>query len=196
MAQLYFIYGTMNTGKSMNLLSVVHNYKERGMSTLVLKPDTDDRDSSNEVVSRTGLKTPCDIITDGMDIVEFFKYKSAQKDIHCVLVDEAQFLSPEHVQDLCKIVDEYNTPVMCYGLKTDFKADLFVGSKELLIWADKLIETKTVCHCGKKTTMVAKMDKEGNPIISGDQIDVGGNEKYVSLCRKHYKEFVSINNSN
>ncbi|WKW88075.1 hypothetical protein pzkkv8_233 [Klebsiella phage pzk-kv8] len=191
MAQLYFNYASMNAGKSANLLTAAHNYKERGMGTLILKPGIDDRDSSNEVVSRLGLRQEANIITPDMDIFEFFKWAQTQRDIHCVFVDEAQFLTRHHVIELCKIVDQYNVPVMAYGLRTDFQGNLFEGSETLLAVADKLVELKGVCHCGRKATMVARIDEEGNAVLEGDKIELGGEDRYVSLCRKHWFELVT-----
>lgn len=192
MAQLYFNYASMNAGKSASLLTAAHNYKERGMGTLILKPAIDTRDSANEVVSRVGLHAEANTITEDMDILEFFKWAQTQKDIHCVFVDEAQFLTQSHVLQLCQIVDLYNTPVMAYGLRTDFRGNLFKGSAALLSTADKLCELKGVCHCGRKATMVARVDQEGNAIVEGDTIELGGEDKYVSLCRKHWCEMTGI----
>lgn len=194
MAKLYFHYASMNAGKSAFLLTSAHNYKERGMGTLILKPMIDTRDSPGEVVSRVGLRQEANIITPDMDIFEFFKYANSVRDIHCVYVDEAQFLKQENIMQLCKIADLYDVPVMCYGLRTDFRGELFEGSKYLLAIADKLEELKGVCHCGKKATMVARIDEEGNAVIDGDQVEVGGNDRYVSLCRKHWCELVGIYN--
>jgi thymidine kinase len=192
MAQLYFNFASMNAGKSASLLTAAHNYKERGMGTLILKPGIDDRDSATEVVSRIGLRQEANIITPGMDILEFFKWAQAQRDIHCVFVDEAQFLTKDNVFELCQIVDLYDVPVMAYGLRTDFKGNLFEGSKALLAVADKLCELKGVCHCGRKATMVARVDSEGNAITDGDIIELGGEDKYVSLCRKHWCKLTGV----
>ncbi|QQG32147.1 thymidine kinase [Citrobacter phage CkP1] len=192
MAQLYFNFASMNAGKSASLLTAAHNYKERGMGTLILKPGIDDRDSATEVVSRIGLRQEANIITPGMDVLEFFKWAQTQRDIHCVFVDEAQFLTKENVFHLCQIVDLYNVPVMAYGLRTDFRGELFEGSKALLAVADKLCELKGVCHCGRKATMVARIDSEGNAITEGDTIELGGEDKYVSLCRKHWCELTGM----
>lgn len=192
MSQLYFHYASMNAGKSAFLLTSANNYKERGMGTLVMKPSVDDRDSSSEIVSRIGLRQEANIIRPGMDLLEFFKWAQSQRDIHCVLIDEAQFLESEQVFQLCKIVDLYNTPVMCYGLRTDFKGALFEGSKALLAVADKLVELKGVCHCGRKATMVARVRPDGSAVTEGAQIEIGGNDSYVSLCRKHWCELVGV----
>lgn len=192
MAKVYFHYGSMSSGKSAFLLTSAHNYKERGMGTLILKPEVDNRDSICEVVSRVGLRQEANLITKDMDVLEFFKYANTKRDIHCVYVDEAQFLTQENIFQLCKIADLYDVPVMCYGLRTDFQGNLFEGSKFLLAVADKLCELKGVCHCGKKATMVARIDQEGNAVTSGEQVEIGGNDKYISLCRKHWCELVGI----
>ncbi|AFU64054.1 thymidine kinase [Salmonella phage STML-198] len=192
MAQLYFNYASMNAGKSASLLTAAHNYKERGMGTLILKPGIDDRDSATEVVSRIGLRQEANVITPDMDIFEFFKWAQTQRDIHCVFVDEAQFLTEANVHELCKIVDIYNVPVMAYGLRTDFRGKLFTGSSSLLAVADKLIEMKGVCHCGRKATMVARIDENGNAVKEGNTIELGGEDKYVSLCRKHWCELTGM----
>lgn len=192
MAQLYFSYASMNAGKSTHLLSVAHNYKERGMQTLIMKPSVDTRDSMSEVVSRIGIKAEAVPITEDMDILSYFRYAMTKDDIHCVLVDEAQFLSKEHVTQLCEIVDKYKCPVMCYGLRTNFKGELFEGSQALFQCADKLIELKGVCHCGRKATMTARIDQDGNAVTDGAVIVMGGEDKYVSLCRKHWLEKVGV----
>lgn len=192
MAQLYFAFASMNAGKSANLLTAAHNYKERGMGTLILKPAVDNRDSATEVVSRIGLSAEANTVTPDMNIFEFFKWAQTQRDIHCVFVDEAQFLSKDQVFELCQIVDLYNVPVMAYGLRTDFRGMLFQGSEALLAVADKLMELKGVCHCGRKATMVARVDENGNAITEGDTIEIGGNDRYVSLCRKHWCELTRV----
>lgn len=192
MAQLFFTYAAMNSGKSAALLTSAHNYKERGMGTLILKPGVDTRDSMNEVVSRIGLRHEANIITPEMDVFEFFKWAQTQKDIHCVFIDEAQFLTEPQVYQLAKIVDQYDVPVMAYGLRTDFQGNLFEGSKALLAIADKFMEMKAVCHCGKKATMTARIDKDGNAVTSGEVIQLGAEDSYVSLCRKHWRELTGI----
>lgn len=189
MASLTFVYAPMNAGKSANLLSVAHNYKERGMKALILKPSIDTRNSSHEVVSRLGISAECSLIDSTMDIVEYFKYKSIESRVDCVLVDEAQFLSKDNILGLSKIVDEFNVPVMCFGLRTNFKGELFEGSKWLFSYADKIQELKTVCHCGRKSIMTAKMDSNGLPITEGDEVCIGDSE-YTTMCRKHYFEFI------
>ncbi|EMS9118515.1 thymidine kinase [Escherichia coli] len=192
MASLIFTYAAMNAGKSASLLTAAHNYKERGMSVLVLKPAIDTRDSKGEIVSRIGIRQDANIITKDMDIFEFYKWAAAQKDIHCVFVDEAQFLTTEKVYQLSRIVDVYNVPVMAYGLRTDFKGNLFEGSQALMAIADKLVELKGVCHCGKKATMVARVTEDGLPITDGGQIEIGDTDRYVSLCRKHWNDLTGL----
>ncbi len=192
MASLIFTYAAMNAGKSASLLTAAHNYKERGMGVLVLKPAIDTRDSKGEIVSRIGIRQDANIITKDMDIFEFYKWAAAQKDIHCVFVDEAQFLTTEKVYQLSRIVDVYNVPVMAYGLRTDFKGNLFEGSQALMAIADKLVELKGVCHCGKKATMVARVTEDGLPIIDGSQIEIGDTDRYVSLCRKHWNDLTGL----
>ncbi|YP_010246928.1 thymidine kinase [Escherichia phage HX01] len=192
MASLIFTYAAMNAGKSASLLTAAHNYKERGMGVLVLKPDIDTRDSKGEIVSRIGIRQDANIITKDMDIFEFYKWAAAQKDIHCVFVDEAQFLTTEKVYQLSRIVDVYNVPVMAYGLRTDFKGNLFEGSQALMAIADKLVELKGVCHCGKKATMVARVTEDGLPITDGSQIEIGDTDRYVSLCRKHWNDLTGL----
>lgn len=192
MASLIFTYAAMNAGKSASLLTAAHNYKERGMGVLVLKPAIDTRDSKGEIVSRIGIRQDANIITKDMDIFEFYKWAAAQKDIHCVFVDEAQFLTTEKVYQLSRIVDIYNVPVMAYGLRTDFKGNLFEGSQALMAIADKLVELKGVCHCGKKATMVARVTEDGLPITDGSQIEIGDTDRYVSLCRKHWNDLTGL----
>lgn len=190
MAQLYFNYASMNAGKSANLLTAANNYKERGMGTLLLKPNLDDRDAAKEIVSRVGLRAEANVVTHDMDLLEFYKWASSQRDIHCVFVDEAQFLTIAQIDQLAKIVDLYHTPVMAYGLRTDFQGNLFEGSMRLLAISDKLVELKGVCHCGRKATMVARIDSTGTAVTKGEQVVTGGEDKYVSLCRKHWHELV------
>ena len=192
MSQLYFMYASMNAGKSTHLLTSANNYKERGMGTLLLKPAADTRDSEVKIVSRLGVERDANVIAPDADVFEFFKWAQVQRDIHCVFVDEAQFLSREQVLQLAHIVDFYDCPVMCYGLRTDFLGRMFEGSQALMAYADKLVELKGVCHCGRKATMVARIDQNGDPITSGDQVFMGGNDRYISLCRKHYFDFTGL----
>ncbi|HPF18659.1 MAG: thymidine kinase [Bacillota bacterium] len=185
MAQLYYRYSTMNAGKSIELIKVAHNYEERGKNVLVLIPSVDNRYGAGRITSRIGISREATKIDDRISILELFKDAQKEKPIHCVLIDECQFLKKQHIMDLVRIVDEYDTPVLAYGLKNDFRNELFEGSYYMLVYADKIEEIKTICHCGRKATMVARI-VEGKMVRSGEQIVIGGNEMYVSLCRKHY----------
>ena len=188
MAKLYFNYSSMNAGKSTMLLQANHNYKDRGMNTVVYTSSIDNRYGKKEIVSRIGLKAESNIFSDSTDIYKEIINFNKEKKVDCVLIDEAQFLNKDQVTQLGQIVDELDIPVLTFGIRTDFKGNLFEGSEYLLAWADNLKEIKTVCHCGRKATMVLRLDKSGNVIEEGDQIEVGGNEKYVSICRKHFYE--------
>ena len=188
MAKLYFNYSSMNAGKSTMLLQANHNYQERGMSTIIYTSSVDDRYGKKEIVSRIGLKAESNIFSSDTNIYEEVISFNKDKRVDCVLIDEAQFLSKDQVAQLGQIVDDLDIPVLTFGIRTDFKGNLFEGSEYLLAWADNLKEIKTVCHCGRKATMVLRLDKNGNVIEEGDQIEVGGNEKYVSICRKHFYE--------
>ena len=171
MAKLYFSYSAMNAGKSAILLQSAYNYHERGMKTLLLKPEVDTRDPlSNHIVSRIGKQ---------------YYYKTK---VDCILLDESQFLTPDQVWQLASISDDFGIPVMCYGLRTDFKGNLFPGSATMLAIADDVREIRTLCWCGRKATMTMRFDAEGKAITDGNQVDVGGNEKYISLCRRHWLE--------
>ena len=188
MAKLYFNYSSMNAGKSTMLLQANHNYQERGMSTIIYTSSVDDRYGKKEIVSRIGLKAESNIFSDNTNIYEeVIKFNKSNR-VDCVLIDEAQFLNKNQVAQLGQIVDSLDIPVLTFGIRTDFKGNLFEGSEYLLAWADNLKEIKTVCHCGRKATMVLRLDENGNVIEEGDQIEVGGNEKYVSICRKHFYE--------
>ena len=188
MAKLYFNYSSMNAGKSTILLQANHNYKERGMNTIIYTSSVDDRYGKKEIVSRIGLKAESNIFSDNTNIykevISFYK----ENKVDCVLIDEAQFLNKDQVAQLGQIVDDLDIPVLTFGIRTDFKGNLFEGSKYLLAWADNLKEIKTVCHCGRKATMVLRLDESGKVIEKGEQIEIGGNEKYVSICRKHFYE--------
>ena len=188
MASLFYYYSSMNAGKSTTLLQASHNYRERGMKTLLLTPELDDRSGSKKIVSRIGIEAKATSFSSDNDLHFLTKKELKNSPLHCVLVDEAQFLSREQVLQLCKIVDELNIPVLAYGIRTDFQGELFEGSKCLLAWADNLVEIKTICHCGRKATMVVRLDSEGNAITEGEQIEIGGNERYLPLCRKHFHE--------
>ena len=186
MAKLFFYYSSMNAGKSTTLLQSAHNYRERGMRPLLFTPRLDTRATKGRVTSRIGLDAKAHAFTQADDLHTIV---CAQSDpIHCVLVDEAQFLSRAQVFQLGEIADALGVPVLAYGLRTDFQGNLFEGSQHLLAWADKLVEIKTICHCGSKATMVLRTDLDGIVMREGAQVEIGGNERYVSVCRKHFKE--------
>ncbi len=187
MAQLYYRYSTMNAGKSIELIKVAYNYEERGKNVLVLAPSVDDRYGAGKITSRIGISRDAIKIDSQANILDIFMEAHAKKPIDCVLIDECQFLKKHHVEELVNIVDCCDTPVLAYGLKNDFRNELFEGSYYMLVYADKIEEIKTICHCGRKATMVARL-VDGEMVRSGEQIVVGGNEMYVSLCRKHYNE--------
>ena len=188
MAKLYFNYSSMNAGKSTMLLQSNHNYLERGMKPQIYTSDLDNRYGSGEIVSRIGLKAKSNIFNSKTDIYQDIIKLKNNTSVDCVLIDEAQFLTEKQVGQLGKIVDELNIPVLAFGIRTDFQGKLFEGSKYLLAWADNLKEIKTVCHCGRKATMVLRVDDVGNIVADGSQIEIGGEERYVSVCRKHFKE--------
>lgn len=188
MAKLYFYYSTMNAGKSTTLLQSSFNYRERGMHTLLLTAAFDDRFGHGQVTSRIGLSQEADLFTAELNLFEHVAAKHQTTPYDCVLVDEAQFLSKEQVWQLSGVCDELHIPVLCYGIRTDFQGQLFPGSQWLLAWADVLQELKTICHCGKKANMVVRVDEQGNALIEGTQVEIGGNERYVSLCRAHFKQ--------
>lgn len=187
MAQLYYRYSTMNAGKSIEIIKVAYNYEERGKRVLALVPSIDDRYGQGVITSRVGLQREATIVADDTNILELFMRENSRNPIDCVVVDECQFLKKHHVEELTEIVDSFDVPVMAYGLKNDFRNELFEGSYYMLVYADKIEEIKTICWCGKKATMVARVS-DGKVIKSGEQIVVGGNDMYVSLCRKHYNE--------
>ena len=187
MAQLFYKYSTMNAGKSIELIKVAYNYEERGKRVLVLTPAIDDRNGRGVVASKIGLQREALPIEDDTNILNIFIRENEKHEISCVLIDECQFLKKHHVQELCEIVDSFDTPVMAYGLKNDFRNELFEGSYYMLVYADKIEEIKTICWCGRKATMVARIE-DGRVVKSGDQIKVGGMEMYVPLCRKHYND--------
>ncbi|NCI18346.1 thymidine kinase [Cronobacter muytjensii] len=188
MAQLYFYYSAMNAGKSTALLQSSYNYQERGMRTLVYTAEIDDRFGAGKVSSRIGLSSPAKLYNQQTSLLNDIRDEHQQAPVHCVLVDESQFLTREQVYELSDVVDKLDIPVLCYGLRTDFRGELFSGSQYLLAWSDKLVELKTVCFCGRKAGMVLRLDHEGRPYNEGEQVVIGGNERYVSVCRKHYKE--------
>jgi thymidine kinase len=187
MAKLYFYYSSMNAGKSTTLLQSSYNYRERGMNTLVLTPELDNRFQSGIVSSRIGLTTDATPFTTADNLLALVEQSVATQPLHCLLIDEAQFLSREQVQQLGDVADDLGVPVLCYGLRTDFQGQLFEGSQHLLAWADNLVEIKTICHCGSKATMVLRLDGHGRIVKQGAQIKIGGNESYQAVCRKHFK---------
>ena len=191
MAKLYFYYSAMNAGKSTVLLQSSHNYNERGMKTLLLTPVINQRDGGGKIASRIGLTKDAKSFKQEDDLYLLVNGTQEQAPIACVLIDEAQFLNRLQVEQLAKVTDKTGIPVLCYGLRTDFKGNLFPGSAALLGWADNLIELKTICHCGRKATMNLRTDAEGNPIKEGEQVEIGGNESYVAMCRKHFVEAIS-----
>jgi thymidine kinase len=189
MAKLYFYYSAMNAGKSTVLLQSAYNYKERGMDTLLFTPQIDDRYSSGKIHSRIGLSAEAQPFDDQFNLFDYVKQeKDRNPRLQCILVDEAQFLKKEQVSQLCRIVDELNLPVLAYGLRSDYQGECFEGSKYLLIWADNLVEIKTICHCGKKAIMNTRIDAEGKVVKSGEQVHIGGNEQYIPMCRRHFNE--------
>ncbi len=188
MAKLYFYYSSMNAGKSTALLQSSYNYRERGMNTIVLAPRIDDRYSVGKVTSRIGLQTDALTFDPEADLFELIEGKHQNQTLHCVLIDEAQFLTRQQVFELGEVSDRLNIPVLAYGLRTDFQGEPFEGSKYLLAWSDNLKELKAICHCGSKATMVLRHDEEGNVIQQGSQVEIGGNDRYISVCRKHFKQ--------
>ena len=188
MAKLYFYYSSMNAGKSTTLLQADFNYRERGMETMLWTAALDDRVTRGVITSRIGLQSAAHVFGADTDLFDAVAAEQAKRALSCVLVDEAQFLSKEQVFDLAAIADNLGIPVLCYGLRTDFQAELFPGSAALLGLADALIEIKAVCHCGRKSTMNLRVDAEGRAVKEGAQTEVGGNDRYDALCRKHFME--------
>jgi thymidine kinase len=188
MAKLYFNYSSMNAGKSTMLLQANHNYTERGMNAQLYTSELDTRFGNDEITSRIGLKKKSNIFTTKTDIYRDILSKNNEVLVDCLLIDEAQFLTKEQVAQLGMIVDKLDIPVLAFGIRTDFQGNLFEGSKYLLAWADNLKEIKTVCHCGRKATMVLRINDKGQVIEDGMQIEIGGEDKYVSVCRKHFFE--------
>lgn len=192
MAKLYFYYSTMNAGKTTTLLQSAYNYHERGMRTLILTPQLDTRAGIGVVASRIGLKAQALAFSGNDDLASLVRQVLASKgSIDCVLVDEAQFLNKAQVWQLTDIVDSLKIPVLAYGLRTDFRGELFEGSQYLLAWADNLIELKTICHSGKKANMVVRVDANGRAVTEGPQVEVGGNERYVSVSRPEFKKIMA-----
>jgi thymidine kinase len=188
MAKLYFNYSSMNAGKSTALLQANHNYLERGMKTKMFTFSGDNRYEENRIVSRIGISADALPFSEDTDLFQSLIEDKNQREIKCVLIDEAQFLTKKQVSQLGRIVDELDTAVLAFGIRTDFQGELFEGSKYLLAWADNLKEIKTVCWCGRKATMVVRLDEKGNIVSQGEQLEIGGNEKYVPLCRAHFNK--------
>lgn len=190
MAKLYFHYSTMNAGKSTILLQASHNYRERGMQTYLLTAQLDNRAGEATIASRIGIEEPADTFASGEDLFVKIATRLSEGPCACIFIDEAQFLEADQVWQLARAVDDLKVPVMCYGLRVDFQGKLFPGSAALLALADEMREVRTICWCGKKATMVVRQDADGNPLTEGDQVQIGGNETYVSLCRRHWREVV------
>ncbi|MBC7477798.1 MAG: thymidine kinase [Pseudorhodobacter sp.] len=188
MAKLYFHYSTMNAGKSTSLLQASHNYREGGMATYLITAQFDTRAGEGRIASRIGIGEPADTFAPGEDLYAKLAQRFAATKIACVFIDEAQFLSKPQVWQLACAVDDLGVPVMCYGLRVDFRGELFPGSAALLAWADEMREVRTICQCGKKATMVIRRGPDGRALADGAQVVIGGNETYVSLCRRHWRE--------
>ncbi|KPD13789.1 thymidine kinase [Phaeobacter sp. 11ANDIMAR09] len=188
MAKLYFNYSTMNAGKSAVLLQASHNYRENDMDTYLLTAQIDTREGKGRIASRIGISEQADTFSPGEDLFAKIQARLAQGDLASIFIDEAQFLTADQVWQLARIVDDLKVPVLCYGLRVDFQGQLFPGSAALLALADEMREVRTICHCGKKATMVIRQDAQGRAITKGDQVQIGGNESYVSLCRRHWRE--------
>ncbi|WP_076417899.1 thymidine kinase [Colwellia sp. UCD-KL20] len=190
MAQLYFYYSTMNAGKSTHLLQSAYNYSERNLKSLLYTAKLDDRFEQGKIASRIGLHADASLFDVNTQLFDEIKRENNINKIDCVLIDEAQFLSKAQVKQLTDIVDGLGIPVLAYGIRTDFLGETFSGSAALLAWADKLVELKTICHCGRKANFVIRRDENGNPVKDGEQVEVGGNERYEPLCRAHFKTLV------
>ncbi|MFP7569833.1 thymidine kinase [Marivita sp. S2033] len=191
MAKLYFHYSTMNAGKSTLLLQAAHNYEERGMSVYRMTAAFDDRAGKGQIGSRIGFAREADTFSPNDDLFARIKTLLAQDKFACIFIDEAQFLTPDQVWQLARVADDLGVPVMAYGLRVDFQGQLFPGSATLLALADTLREVRTICHCGRKATMVVRQDDDGTVLTEGAQVQIGGNETYVSLCRRHWRAAVN-----
>ena len=188
MAKLHFFYSTMNAGKSTSLLQSNHNYLESNLDTIIFLPDETNKSSKGQIVSRIGLKAKAVIADKDFNFIVYIKKIKTSK-LSCILIDEAQFLSKIQIRQLGEVADKLNIPVMCYGIRTDFRGELFEGSSELLALADNLIELKTICYdCGRKATMVVRIDKDGGVVTEGSKIQIGGNDQYTPVCRKHFRK--------
>ena len=192
MAKVHFFYSTMNAGKSTALLQSNYNYNERGMDTLLFLPKVDADANKNKIHSRIGLIADAISVDTNFDFFEYVQDFKNKKKVDAILIDEVQFLTKDQVRQICKISDTLNIPSMCYGIRTDFRGELFKGSSELLALADNLIELKTVCDCGRKATMVVRLDEFGNVITAGEKIQIGGNDTYKVYCRKHFRELTNL----
>ncbi|MGB3406665.1 MAG: thymidine kinase [Jannaschia sp.] len=188
MAKLYFHFSTMNAGKSTLLLQASYNYIERGMRTYLLTANFDDRAGRGRIASRIGIEAEADTYARDTDLYDLIATRLRAGPCACVLVDEAQWMSRDQVWQLARAVDDLDVPIMAYGLRVDFRGELFPGSAALLALADEMREVRTICHCGRKATMVIRVDADGNALTEGAQVEVGGNDRYVSLCRRHYRE--------
>jgi thymidine kinase len=192
LAKLYFYYSAMNAGKTTLLLQSAHNYLERGMRTLIVTPRLDDRYGVGVVQSRIGLKSTAQAFERDTDLLTLVQANiNEHGKLDCLLVDEAQFLSKSQVWQLTEVVDKINVPVLAYGLRTDFQGELFTGSQYLLAWADSLLEVKTICHTGRKATMVVRVDEQGRALTQGNQVEIGGNDRYVSVSRAEFKRIIA-----
>jgi len=188
MAKLHFHYSTMNAGKSTLLLQASYNYIERGMQTYLMTANFDDRAGTGRIGSRIGIEAEADTYSTTCDLFDKIAARLAAGPCACVLIDEAQWLTRAQVWQLARAVDDLDVPVMCYGLRVDFRGELFPGSAALLALADEMREVRTICHCGRKATMVIRVDDSGKALTEGAQIEVGGNDRYISLCRRHFRE--------
>ncbi|WNC70626.1 thymidine kinase [Thalassotalea psychrophila] len=190
MAQLYFYYSAMNAGKSTSLLQSSYNYIERGMNTKVFTAQLDNRFGVGKVTSRIGIESDAIMFNKASDLFQQTNEMLTSEQIHCILIDEAQFLTKQQVLQLTEIVDKLSIPVLAYGIRTDFLGETFTGSASLLAWADKLVELKTVCHCGRKANFIIRFDSNGKAVTQGEQVQIGGNDVYESVCRQHFKALV------
>lgn len=188
MAKLYFQYSTMNAGKSTVLLQAAHNYRERGMTPFLMTAQLDHRAGEGQIASRIGISQKAQTFTPDTDMFDALQTRIDESEVACVFVDEAQFLTQDQVWQLARAVDDLKVPVMCFGLRVDFRGELFPGSAALLALADEMREVRTICHCGKKASMVVRRDENGKALRDGAQVQIGGNETYVSLCRRHWRE--------
>jgi len=195
-AQLYFYYSAMNAGKSTSLLQSAHNYREQGMRVALFTAAIDDRYGRGVIRSRIGLQEAASLFDSDTHFYAPLEKQHLENPLACVLVDEAQFLTIAQVNELARVVDKLNVPVLCFGIRTDFQGELFPGSARLLAIADKLLELKTVCTCGRKATMTVRLDESGQVVAAGEQVEIGGNDRYESKCRRHYSELMGGVSSN